>query len=144
MGPGVPARMARHENRGIDCGDLSPFKQQVKCFPIALGSASSGQGTLSCWHKGNSSWFIYHLLPSSPHIWTENEKVFRSPFYKNLPMKAPLLQSELPPKASLANAVTPEIRIPDCECERRDMDFRYSESKIIKDISELSLIFERM
>lgn len=66
MGPEVPGRMARHENRNIDCGDLSPFKEQVKCFLIALGSASSGQGTLSC--KGNSSWFIYHLLSSSPHI----------------------------------------------------------------------------
>lgn len=62
MRPRVPGKMARHKNRSIDCGDLSPFKQWVKCFLIALGSASSGQGTLSCWHMDNSSWFIYHLL----------------------------------------------------------------------------------
>lgn len=83
MRPRVPGKMARHKNGSIDCGDLSPFKQRVKCFLIALGSASSGQGTLSCWHMDNSSWFIYHLPPSSPHIWTEDEKVPRSPFYEN-------------------------------------------------------------
>lgn len=51
MRPRVPGRMARHKNKSIDCGELSPFKQQVKCFLIALGSASSGQGTLSCWNR---------------------------------------------------------------------------------------------